>query len=40
MAEKDQVEKGEPVVLLRPENNNKKYEALFLEIDSATSPRY
>lgn len=26
--------KDEAVVLLRPENNNKKYEALFLEIDS------
>ena len=34
MSEKNQVEKEEPVVLLRPENNNKKYEALFLEIDS------
>lgn len=34
MAYKEQVEKEDPVVLLRPENNNKKYEALFLEIDS------
>jgi len=28
------VKKEEPRVLLRPENQNKKYEALFLEIDS------
>ncbi|MCB6185085.1 DUF262 domain-containing protein [Leeia sp. TBRC 13508] len=34
MVDKEQVEKEDPVVLLRPENNNKKYEALFLEIDS------
>jgi uncharacterized protein with ParB-like and HNH nuclease domain len=34
MAESTQTEKEERVVLLRPENNNKKYEALFLEIDS------
>lgn len=31
---KNQPEKEETVVLLRPENANKKYEALFLEIDS------
>ena len=34
MATKNQFEKEEAVVLLRPENANKKYEALFLEIDS------
>lgn len=34
MATKNQSEKEEAVVLLRPENANKKYEALFLEIDS------
>jgi uncharacterized protein with ParB-like and HNH nuclease domain len=31
---KDQINKEEPTVLLHPENANKKYEALFLEIDS------
>lgn len=34
MSTKNKTEKEVPVVLLRPENNNKKYEALFLEIDS------
>lgn len=34
MATKNSVVKEEPLVLLRPENANKKYEALFLEIDS------
>jgi uncharacterized membrane-anchored protein YhcB (DUF1043 family) len=34
VATKNQSEKEEAVVLLRPENANKKYEALFLEIDS------
>ena len=34
VATKQNVEKEEAVVLLRPENANKKYEALFLEIDS------
>lgn len=34
MASRVQVEKEEPPVLLRPENANKKYEALFLDIDS------
>lgn len=34
MATKVQAEQEEPTVLLRPENANKKYEALFLEIDS------
>jgi len=31
---KTTVNQNETVVLLRPENNNKKYEALFLDIDS------
>lgn len=30
---KEKANNEEPVVLLRPENTNKKYEALFLEID-------
>jgi hypothetical protein len=34
VATKNQSKKEEAVVLLRPENANKKYEALFLEIDS------
>lgn len=34
MATKNQAVQAEPQVLLRPENANKKYEALFLEIDS------
>jgi hypothetical protein len=34
MATKEQVNNEDPTVLLRPENANKKYEALFLEIDS------
>ncbi|WP_020561232.1 GmrSD restriction endonuclease domain-containing protein [Thiofilum flexile] len=34
MATKVQTDQEEPTVLLRPENANKKYEALFLEIDS------
>ena len=34
MATKNQLVQEEPQVLLRPENANKKYEALFLEIDS------
>ena len=34
MATNNQSDKEEAVVLLRPENANKKYEALFLEIDS------
>lgn len=34
MATKTQADQEEPTVLLRPENANKKYEALFLEIDS------
>ncbi|WP_289240825.1 DUF262 domain-containing protein [Delftia sp.] len=34
MTTKVQLEQEEPAVLLRPENANKKYEALFLEIDS------
>lgn len=34
MATKNQIVREEPQVLLRPENANKKYEALFLEIDS------
>jgi hypothetical protein len=34
VAIKNQVVQTEPQVLLRPENANKKYEALFLEIDS------
>ncbi|KGD09364.1 hypothetical protein X949_2094 [Burkholderia pseudomallei MSHR5609] len=34
MAKKGQVSKEDATVLLRPENANKKYEALFLEIDS------
>ena len=34
MASKSQASKSQATVLLRPENANKKYEALFLEIDS------
>lgn len=34
MAIKEKMDNEEPTVLLRPENANKKYEALFLEIDS------
>lgn len=34
MATKGQTNQEEPTVLLRPENANKKYEVLFLEIDS------
>lgn len=34
MVAKEKINSGEPAVLLRPENANKKYEALFLEIDS------
>jgi len=34
MAAKEKIINGEPIVLLRPDNANKKYEALFLEIDS------
>jgi len=34
VATKNQLVQEEPQVLLRPENANKKYEALFLEIDS------
>lgn len=34
MTSKNSVLKEEPQVLLRPENSNKKYEALFIEIDS------
>lgn len=34
VATKGQVQKDDTTVLLRPENANKKYEALFLEIDS------
>jgi hypothetical protein len=34
VATKNQTEKEDAVILLRPENANKKYEALFLEIDS------
>lgn len=34
MATRTKIEKEEPTVLLRPENANKKYEALFIEIDS------
>lgn len=34
MATRAKIKKEEPAVLLRPENANKKYEALFLEIDS------
>ncbi|TWC37695.1 hypothetical protein FBY03_10728 [Pseudomonas sp. SJZ079] len=34
MSIKEKADNEEPVVLLRPENTNKKYEALFLEIDS------
>jgi len=34
MTTKGKANSEEPVVLLRPENTNKKYEALFLEIDS------
>lgn len=34
MTTKKQVNNEEPAVLLRPENANKKYEALFVEIDS------
>ncbi|HHW2743250.1 DUF262 domain-containing protein [Pseudomonas aeruginosa] len=33
MLTKEKANNEEPVVLLRPENTNKKYEALFLEID-------
>lgn len=34
MATKNPIYQDEPQVLLRPENANKKYEALFIEIDS------
>ena len=33
-AAQDSAPKPGPVVLLQPDNNNKKYEALFLDIDA------